>query len=304
MPVLAPGLTWIDLKFRGRPDVIATAVASSSAGVVLIDPGPTSCLATLEAGLETMGIRLVDVTHVLLTHVHLDHAGAAGTIVRRNPRVRVLVHELGAPHLIDPTRLVRSATRLYADQMHVLWGEIAAVPTGNVEVVDTRAARLDIAGRRLEVAYTPGHAVHHVSYFDLLSGIAFVGDAAGVRIHGDYVRPPTPPPDIDIEQWIATASRIERWAPTAMFLTHFGPSNAVVPHLRALVENLTSAGEWVRQSLGGAGSDEEKARRYADYVEDELQRHLTEDERRPHHVGAPFEVSWQGLARYWRKKGI
>ena len=304
MPVLASGLAWIDLHFRGRPDVIATAIASGADGVALIDPGPTSCLPILETGLETMGIRLADITQVLLTHVHLDHAGAAGTIVRRHPRVRVRVHELGAPHLVDPTRLIRSATRLYADQMETLWGEVAAVPAVNVQVVDMVDARLNAAGRRFEVAHTPGHAVHHVSFFDPSSGIAFVGDAAGVRIHGDYVRPPTPPPDINIEHWIATSDRIERWGPATMFLTHFGPSNDVVHHLRALVDNLTASAEWVRQSLREGGTDEENARRYAEYVDRELQRHLTEDQRRPHHVGAPFEVSWLGLARYWRKKGI
>ena len=132
MPVLAPGLAWVDLKFRGSPNVIATAVISDAGGVALIDPGPTSCLDALELGLNGLGIRFSDVTHVLLTHVHLDHAGVTGTLVRRYPALKVFVHERGTPHLIDPTKLVRSATRLWGDQMLTLWGEVAPVPASNI----------------------------------------------------------------------------------------------------------------------------------------------------------------------------
>jgi glyoxylase-like metal-dependent hydrolase (beta-lactamase superfamily II) len=309
MPVLAPGLGWVDLKFRGSPNVIATAVVSDAGGVALIDPGPASCLETLELGLNGLGLRLADVTHILLTHVHLDHAGATGTLVRRYPSLKVFVHERGTPHLVDPTRLVRSATRLWGDQMHVLWGEVAPVPADNIVTLGAGRVPLDppdriaAAGRVFEVAYTPGHASHHISFFDRSSGVAFVGDVAGIRIRGDYVRPPTPPPDIDVELWIESAARVERWGPSTMFLTHFGPSDHVRPHLQSLVENLRASAEWVGASLAAPGSDEERAQRYAEYVNRELKRHLTEEQMLPHHVGAPFEVSWLGLARYWRKKG-
>ncbi|HYS24608.1 MAG TPA: MBL fold metallo-hydrolase [Vicinamibacterales bacterium] len=303
MPVLAPGLGWVDLKFRGSPNVIGTAVVSDAGGVALIDPGPTSCLETLELGLNGLGIRLTDVTHVLLTHVHLDHAGATGTLVRRVPSLKVFVHERGAPHLVDPTRLVRSATRLWGDQMPLLWGEVAAVPASSLVTLRGGGDRVEAAGRAFDVAYTPGHASHHVSFFDRSSGVAFVGDVAGIRIRGDYVRPPTPPPDIDVELWIDSAARVERWDPATMFLTHFGPSGRVRPHLQSLIENLRASAEWVRVSLSEPGTDEERAQRYAEYVSRELRRHLTEEQILPHHVGAPFEVSWLGLARYWRKKG-
>jgi glyoxylase-like metal-dependent hydrolase (beta-lactamase superfamily II) len=317
MPVLAPGLAWVDLKFRGSPNVIATAVASDAGGVALVDPGPESCLETLELGLNGLGIRLADVTHILLTHVHLDHAGATGTLVRRCPSLKVFVHERGTPHLIDPTRLVKSATRLWGDQMQVLWGEVAPVPASNIvtlsggrisesggRVLSDPPGPIAAAGRVFDVAYTPGHASHHVSFLDRSSGVAFVGDVAGIRIRGDYVRPPTPPPDIDVELWIASAARVERWDPATMFLTHFGPSDHVRPHLQSLAENLRASAEWVRASLLEPGSDEDRARRYAEYVNRELQRHLTDEQILPHHVGAPFEVSWLGLARYWRKKGL
>ena len=301
MPALAPGLGWVDLKFRGSPHVIATAVVSDAGGVALVDPGPTSCLDALELGLNGLGIRFGDVTHVLLTHVHLDHAGVTGTLLRRYPAIKVFVHERGVPHLIDPTRLVRSATRLWGDQMQVLWGEVAPVPAANIVTLDLEPIRA--GGRTFEVAYTPGHASHHVSFFDRSSGVAFVGDVAGIRIKGDYVRPPTPPPDIDVELWAQSAARVEAWDPATMFLTHFGPSGTVRPHLQSLVENLRESADWVRRSLLEPGTDEERAARYAEYVNRELQRHLTDEQILPHHVGAPFEVSWLGLARYWRKRG-
>ena len=303
MPVFAPGLAWIDLKFRSHSNVVASAIVTSGSGIAVIDPGPTSCLPALEAGLDAMGARLADLTHILLTHVHLDHAGGVGTLVRRLPRASVLVHELGAPHLIDPSKLVRSATRLYGDQMATLWGEIAAVPRDRLTVLDSGGPAIDIHGRRLDVAYTPGHAAHHVSYFDSSSGVAFVGDCAGVRMHGDYVRPPAPPPDINVEEWEATLDRIERWNPEALFLTHFGPWRDVTDHLRMTRDNLRASAEWVRRSLGEPGTDEEKASAYAAFMEGELQRRLTRQQIHPHHVGARFEVSWYGLARYWRKKG-
>jgi len=306
MPVLAPGVGWVDLRFRGSPNVIATAVISSAGGVALLDPGPTSCLDALELGLNGIGIRLGDVTHILLTHVHLDHGGSTGTLVRRYPAMKVVVHERGTPHLIDPTRLVQSATRLWGDQMESLWGEIAPVPASNMVtlVLSNPERRIEVAGRALEVRYTPGHASHHVSFFDRSSGIAFVGDVAGIRVTGDYVRPPTPPPDIDVELWIQSAARVEAWDPETLFLTHFGPSGHVRPHMQSFVENLQIAAEWVRRSLHEPDSDEEKARRYAEFVDRELRRHLSDREILPHRVGAPFEVSWLGLARYWRKRGL
>jgi glyoxylase-like metal-dependent hydrolase (beta-lactamase superfamily II) len=300
MPVLAPGVSWVDLQFRGNPHVIATAVVSDAGGVALVDPGPSSCLDALDLGLNGLGIRFTDVRHILLTHVHLDHAGAVGTLVRRHPHLKVFVHERGTPHLIDPARLVRSATRLWGDQMQTLWGEVAPVPAANVITLDLEP--IHAGGRTFDVAHTPGHASHHISFYDRSSGIAFVGDVAGIRIAGDYVRPPTPPPDIDLELWARSAARIEAWDPDTMFLTHFGPSGHVRPHLQSLMDNLRESAEWVRRSLMEGGTDDERAARYAEYVNRELRRHLTDEQILPHSAGAPFEVSWLGLARYWTKR--
>ncbi len=160
---------YIDLNFRGSSRVIATAVLPGQDGLTLVDPGPTSCLPALEAGLGERGFALRDVRTLLLTHIHLDHAGATGTIVERVPGVRVLVHERGAPHMVDPAKLLASATRLYGDQMDALWGAFLPVPADRVQAL-TGGERLEIGGASLRVAYTPGHAKHHVSYLDERTG--------------------------------------------------------------------------------------------------------------------------------------
>jgi glyoxylase-like metal-dependent hydrolase (beta-lactamase superfamily II) len=301
--VLSSGLTYVDLNFRGRAKAIATAVVAGAGQTALIDPGPTSCLERLEEGLHARGVSLRDVTHLLLTHIHLDHAGAAGTIVARQPHVTVLVHERGAPHLIDPAKLLESATRLYGDDMDRLWGAFVAVPAANVRAL-AGGERLDVAGRSFDVAYTPGHASHHVSYFDPSSGIAFVGDTAGVCVDSGYVLPPTPPPDIDIEAWTASAARIAAWQPQTLFLTHFGPSTfPPSTHLQMLLDNLQTTSALARATLAEEGTDDERREKFAEVVRRELRRQMTDSQVASYGVAAPFEMLWLGLARYWRKRG-
>jgi len=301
MNVLAGGVSWIDLNFVDRPHAIATAVIRGAGSVALIDPGPSTCLDTLELGLESRGLRFDDVTHLLLTHIHLDHAGAAGTIVREHPHITVLVHERGAKHMIDPSRLLDSATRLYGRNMDRLWGEFAAVPQSKI-VSLSGGERIDAGGRTFEVAYTPGHASHHVSYFDESSGVALVGDVAGVCASEGYVLPPTPPPDIDLELWRTSADRILEWSPSTLFLTHFGPVTRVRPHLAELFDNLAMAAAAVRESLTAAGSDDEKSERFADWLRQELRKKMTDVEVDAYIVAAEFRYLWFGLARYWRKR--
>jgi glyoxylase-like metal-dependent hydrolase (beta-lactamase superfamily II) len=303
MTRLAAGLSWIDLNFLGRPHAIATAVVSGGGELALIDPGPTPCLETLELGLQQQGLRLSDVTHILLTHIHLDHAAATGVIVRRQPRVRVLVHERGASHMADPAKLLASATRLYGARMEELWGEFAPVPAANL-VALRGGERVAVGGRTFDIAYTPGHASHHVSYFDASSGVAFVGDTAGIQIEAGYVLPPTPPPDIDIDAWKESASRIGEWDPQTLFLTHFGP--AVAPprtHLQILLENLETFAGFVKVSLAEPGSDQERAAAFAERVRREFRRQMNEAQLASYGLAAPFELLWLGLARYWRKRG-
>ena len=301
MTVLANGLSWIDLKFLGRAHAIATGVVQSDAGVALVDPGPSTCLQTLELGLQGQGVRWEDVRHILLTHIHLDHGGATGTIVRAHPHITVYVHERGARHMADPQKLIDSASRLYGANMERFWGEIAPVPAANL-VSLAGGERIEAGGRAFDVAYTPGHASHHVSYFDRSSGLAFVGDTAGVCIDDGYVLPPTPPPDIDLDAWRGSLDRIEAWSPDSIFLTHFGPVSTVRPHLETLWENLQSMAAWVRQTLDEPGSDEERSRRFADQLRRDMRKILTDAQVDAYPVAAPFEQLWLGLARYWRKK--
>ena len=302
MQTLTAGLSYIDLNFLGRRHAIATAVVRGPAGVALIDPGPSTCLAALEAGLQVGGVRLGDVSEILLTHIHLDHAGATGSILRQYPHIRVVVHERGARHLIAPEKLVESARRLWGADMDRLWGEVTPVPERSLHVVSGEE-QVFAGGRTFEIAYTPGHAAHHVSYWDASSGVAFVGDTAGVSIDGSYVLPPTPPPDIDIELWRASVARIERWNPGTLFLTHFGPVEAVRPHLARLLDHLDVTAALVRDSLQGPGSDDERSLAFGDDLRRELRRRMPEAQVSAYESAAPFHLLWLGLARYWRKKG-
>ena len=285
---LAAGLDYVDLLFLGRPDIIATAILRGATGVALIDPGPSTTIRQL-----------------LLTHIHLDHAGATGTLVRVNPAIEVLVHERGAPHMADPAKLLASATRLYGEaDMKRLWGEFLPVPSANLRALKGGEA-IVAGGRELDVAYTPGHASHHVSYFDRASRIAFVGDTAGIRRGpGTYVMPPTPPPDIDLEAWRASEARILAWDPDTLFLTHFGPFPGARPQFRQLWENIESWNRIVRRLIADESLTEE-VRQEAFVAEAfrEVRRVVGEAEADQYGRAGRLDYSWQGLARYWRKLG-
>lgn len=291
----------IDLNFRGSPRVIATAVLSGADGITLIDPGPTSCLPALEQGLRDRGLTLRDVRTLLITHIHLDHAGAVGTIVERVPGINVYVHERGAPHMIDPAKLLASATRLYGDRMDTLWGAFQAVPADRVTVIKG-GELLNIAGRTLKVAYTPGHAKHHVSYFDEQTGVAYVGDTAGVMVSGDYLIAPTPPPDIDVEAWQESLNVIDAWQPVSLFLTHFGEVTPARAHLGRLRTTITNAANAVRELMKTPGTDEELAHRFGEQMRRDVRKELPENAARASELAAPFDQLWYGLARYWQKK--
>lgn len=304
MERLAAGVAYADLKFQDTPRIIATAVLQGPGGVALVDPGPTSTWPTLRGELDGAGITLADVTAIVLTHIHLDHAGASGSLVRQNPRLRVYVHEKGAPHMIDPEKLLASATRLYGDQMERLWGEVRPVPRDAIVVVNGEE-QIEAGGRVLQIAYTPGHASHHVSYFSADIGIAFVGDTAGIkRTAKGYVLPPTPPPDIDLEAWNASLARISAWHPETLFLTHFGPSSSSGPHLTELRDHLEVVAELARRSLAREGDDEARAAWFTDEVRLELRRRMGDREAHEYEVAGRFDLNWRGLARYLRKKGV
>jgi glyoxylase-like metal-dependent hydrolase (beta-lactamase superfamily II) len=291
----------VDLQFLGRAGVIATAVIPVGGGVVLVDPGPSSCLPALERGLAALNHSLEDVRAVLLTHIHLDHAGASGTIARRVPGVPVYVHEIGARHLASPEKLLASATRLYGDAMDRLWGEFLAVPATSLRpLAGGESVTLD--GRRFAVAYTPGHAVHHVSYFDAADGTAYVGDTAGIQVSPGYVLPATPPPDIDLERWAESLSAIERWEPRRLYLTHFGPVESPAPHLAMHRAALARSAERVRASLAEAGDDEARIGAWEAWLRADVRTRMPEDAAVAAESAAPFRQLWMGLARYWRKR--
>jgi glyoxylase-like metal-dependent hydrolase (beta-lactamase superfamily II) len=253
-------------------------------GDVLIDPGPSSCLPVL---LEQLGDQRPKV--LLLTHIHLDHAGATGSLVARWPDLEVYVHERGAPHMIDPSRLVESATRLYGDDMDTLWGEMLAVPERNLTIL-TGGERL--LGGEYEVAYTPGHASHHVSF--LHDGTAFAGDTAGVRITEQTMTvPPTPPPDIDVEAWHESIARIAAWKPERVAITHFGISNDVTGQLRELATRLD---DWA--TLARDQSEES----FIASIQGQIQREGGDQLAAAYQQAAPAEQLYAGLKRYWSKR--
>ena len=303
MTTLAAGLDYVDLNFLGRSQIIATAIIQGPSGVALIDPGPSTTLDNLRAALKTKGIAIADVRHLLLTHIHLDHAGSTGSLVKENPAIEVFVHERGAPHMIDPSKLLASASRLYGADMDRLWGDFLAVPADRVKAVKG-GERIAAGGRELEVAYTPGHAWHHVSYFDASSRVAFVGDTAGIRRGaGAYVMPPTPPPDIELDAWRTSADRILAWDPDTLFLTHFGPSHGARLHFQELMDRLQTWSAIVRRLVADASLDDaERERQFVDAAMLDLRRVVGEQEAEMYSRAGRIDYSWEGLSRYWRKR--
>ena len=297
---LGAGLDYFDLRFLGEPEIIATGLLSGREGVALIDPGPSTTLDTLKEAVAGRGISLSDVRAILLTHIHLDHAGATGSLLRECPNAAVLVHEVGAPHLVDPSKLVASASRLYGADMERLWGEILPVPQDRIQIATEERKR--VVGHTVDVAKTPGHASHHVSYFLPDHGIAFVGDTAGIcRPSGRVVLPPTPPPDIDLEAWRISTQRILNWNPDVLFLTHFGPQRAPRVHFGDLWTRMDDWSRRVRASLERPGTDAERAQQFTAEVMDDLARATSRHEAEAYAKAGRFDFSWTGLARYWRK---
>jgi glyoxylase-like metal-dependent hydrolase (beta-lactamase superfamily II) len=269
----------IDCMHLGRDRVIG----AYELGGLIVDPGPSSCLETLLAGLES------EPRALLLTHIHLDHAGASGSLVERFPKLRVYVHEVGAPHLVDPEKLLESASRLYGDDMERLWGEVLPVPAANVVAL---GGEEEVEGFR--VAYVPGHASHHVAYLHEATGDAYVGDVAGVRIPpGEFTVAPTPPPDIDVEAWERSLQTVANWFPQRLCLTHFGRVDDVDSQLERVREGLRANAERAR-----FGDRERFLASLAAEIDAEADGDTGERLRQ----AAPPEQLWLGLERYWRKR--
>jgi glyoxylase-like metal-dependent hydrolase (beta-lactamase superfamily II) len=280
--VTAVHLEPIDLHFSEAQSAIGVYLLDTPDGPALFDCGPTATLPHLETGLGERGLELTDLRHLLLSHVHLDHAGAAGVIVREHPGLTVWVSEIGAPHVVDPSRLERSARRLYGDMFDPLWGELAPVPEANVRIATGGVLGFDAFP-------TPGHASHHVSYLGP-DGTLLAGDATGVRIQpARYILPVSPPPDIDVEGWHATIDEIARRAPERLALIHYGVEHDVADHLERLGAELD---RWAQRVGDGMPVEEfvDAARADAGPDADIYDR------------VAPFWQSWHGLRRYWDKR--
>jgi glyoxylase-like metal-dependent hydrolase (beta-lactamase superfamily II) len=292
----------IDHEYGGVKEIIATLALDGEGGYALVDPGPSVTLPTLRAKLLALGIPISEVSTLLLTHIHLDHAGATGSLVKENPRIQVYVHERGAPHLADPSKLLSSAKRLYGDAMDRMWGEFLAVPAENLHILKG-GERLRVGSRMIEVLYTPGHASHHVSFFDTSDGTAFVGDTAGLRLSNrPLVSPVTPPPDIDLELWDASMRQIEARSPERLYLTHFGFADRVDWHFAELRRRHHVWAERVRESLDGTADDSDRMAAFVLSAINDFRGVLPAEECVPYERVAGLELSWQGLARYWRKK--
>lgn len=271
----------IDVRHQGVERVIGAWAIDD----VVVDPGPEPCLETLLAALDEPPRAL------LLTHIHLDHAGAAGALVRRFPELEVYVHESGVDHLADPSKLLASAARLYGDEMERLWGEVAPVPRRNLR---------PLAGgetvRGFAVRHTPGHARHHVSYLDPGGGDAFVGDVAGVAIPpSSLVVPPTPPPDIDLGAWESSLEVLREASPARLRLTHFGTVEDPPAHLDRVRRELRRWAARARQLDRDA---------FLAALEEEIERGAQRDDRDRIRLAVPPEHVWLGLRRYWEKRDV
>ena len=270
----------IDVLHLGRDRVICAFEVDG----LIVDPGPASCVDTL---LDRLGP--VEPRALLLTHVHLDHAGAAGVLCRRYPDLTVYVHERGARHLVDPTKLVESAGRVWGDDMWELWGEVAPVPEERLRVLEGGET---VEGFR--VAYTPGHASHHVAYLHDDSGDAYVGDVAGVRLPPyEHTIAPTPPPDIDVEAWLDSLHTVASWNPQSLCLTHFGPVTDVADQLHRVRHALN-------ESADSARLDGEEG--FIAKLESSLAEATDPATVEAFEQAAPPDQLYQGLSRYWRKK--
>lgn len=271
----------IDTGWRGQDRVIAAWERDG----LIIDPGPASTVDGVIAALGGEPPRAI-----LLTHIHLDHAGGTGALLRRFPEARVYVHEVGAPHLVDPSRLLASAARLYgADRMDALWGEVLPVPANRITAL--------VGGERVEgldVIPAPGHAYHHVVYLDPSDGAAYVGDVAGVRIPpSPLTLMPTPPPEIDVEAWLGSIQALAERRPQLLRLTHFGELENAASQLEVAAESLRRAASMARSGDRGG---------FLAALEAEMAVVPADDARRMRQA-LPPEQAWLGLERYWRKRG-
>ena len=288
----------LDLNFQGRPHAIASYLIRQGDAVVLIESGPGSTLASLEAALAKEDLSPRDVTHVLLTHIHLDHAGAAGWLAKQG--AEIYVHPVGAPHMLNPEKLIASATRIYGDRMESLWGEFLPVPEDQLKIPQD-AEEIKIGGLKFIPINTPGHAEHHYVY--LFEDICFCGDVGGVRIPGyQYLRVPMPPPELHIERWHESIARLRTLKFARIAPTHFGIFDDVEWQLREVEKGLDSASRWLDHAMPGDPPIDELRQSFTDWMMKEGEQiGLSEEVVKAYELANPLGMSADGLARYWKK---
>lgn len=300
---LGDGLRCIDLEFQGQPGVIAAYLLENAGELALIEIGPTSTLDTLLRALHDIDIPPERISKVLVTHIHLDHAGAAGTFIRHFPQAHLYVHEIGAPHMLDPTKLLASAQRIYGDMMGPLWGDFEPVPEGKLITIG-EGDTVEIGNRKLDVLYTPGHASHHVVFHDAERGGVFTGDVAAVRLQGySYIRPPTPPPDIDLELWSESIARVLDLHPREMYLTHFGRFMDVESHMAETRRRLYDWAEIVERALESGQDRPEMTDNLRLHADRELLEQTSDAgviER--YELATPYGMTVDGYLRYFKKR--
>jgi glyoxylase-like metal-dependent hydrolase (beta-lactamase superfamily II) len=293
-----PRIITIDLNFQNRMQTIASYLIRAHDGIVLIESGPGSTLSALEAGLAKEGLSPRDVTHVLLTHIHLDHAGAAGWLSRQG--AQIYVHPNGAPHLLNPEKLIASATRIYGDRMETLWGEFLPVAENRLTVPQD-ADEIVIGNMKFVAVNTPGHAEHHYSY--LFEDVCFSGDVGGVRIPGyPYLRVPMPPPELHFGRWRESIARLRGLKFSRIAPTHFGIFDDADWQLTELQKNLDATEKWLEEIMpADPPVDELRAKFEAWMNEQSRAENLSEDVIRAYDLANPLGMSADGMLRYWKK---
>ena len=293
----------IDLNWTGRPKSIAAVLIQSDGVNALLDPGPTSTLGTLRAGLAQNGLGVQDLHAILLTHIHLDHAGAVGALVEENPKLDVFVHEFGAKHMIDPSKLLASAARLYGEKMDLLYGSVLPVPEENLFAL-AGGETVTIGKRNFAILYTPGHASHHLAFWDAQERTAFVGDAGGITVEGDtFIMPATPPPDIDLDLWNKSLDAILALQPARLFLTHFGYQHNPAGHIARYRKKLSEWSALAKSLLESGKSEEQAAKQFVETVAAETKRDVAAIAEADHYIfNGGLYLSWLGLLRHMKKK--
>jgi glyoxylase-like metal-dependent hydrolase (beta-lactamase superfamily II) len=296
---LEPDLWLLDLAFQDTPGVVAAFLITGRDGHTLIETGPGSTLPALEHAVAATGAHFADITQILITHIHLDHAGAAGSLLRRLPNATLFVHPVGAPHMVDPSKLLRSATRIYGDRMDALWGAFEPCPADRVELL-ADGAEIECGTRTIQALHTPGHASHHIAFYDADRHSAFTGDVGGVRLQGaSYVRPPTPPPDIDIEAWHASVERLRALELRALDLTHFGRFEAPSRHLDELLTRLDEWTGWVRDWISAGLSPDDMAAQLQRLSNADIAANVPDPTlAQAYELATPSRMTVDGLARY------